>query len=667
MNRNYKVIWNASLNCFMAVAEYTKSRGKSSKSSVRANASINSIANLSSTRPLRLSAIGLGLLAAGFGIQANADLCIESASVECGTSATASGYYSIAIGNNAKAVGSQTIAIGSTVYADRKTTALGDQSIAIGADVISKGASSIAIGGDDLNDVSETNTDGSSSNILNGGTVNTTFKYYAKRDLVEPDKYTIYTESSGAASIAIGTKSLSQGDLSTAVGTHSSTDGIAASAFGVAASATKDGSVALGAGSLTDQNTTSVKKMAVGGLDYDIAGNVLDASNQLKTGAQVSVGSAGFERQIKNVAGGEVSTTSTDAINGSQLAATNSAVNNNSTTIAQGIKLGINGVQKTYALGEEIKLSTDENITTTSFENDTKFGLANTISVGTEKPVSINGTAGTITGLTNTTFDKDAAYSGGQAATQEQLLQINNDINQTVDQGLNFTGDNTAITVNRKLSQKLTIKGGEASADKLAAGNNIGVIADDTNDSLTVKLAKDLTGLNSAAFGTDVNISSNGLRVGNSTVNSDGFTFLSTDSLSNTVGLSNTGLNNGGNVITNVAEGTIATDAVNFGQLSALDKRLDDNINELGYKIGDVEDNANAGISAAMAMSSLPQAYIPGKSLISGGIGTYNGESAFAIGFSKLSNDGRWVIKVNGAADTEGNTGGAIGAGFHFD
>ena len=107
-------------------------------------------------------------------------------------------------------------------------------------------------------------------------------------------------------------------------------------------------------------------------------------------------------------------------------------------------------------------------------------------------------------------------------------------------------------------------------------------------------------------------------------------------------------------------------DAVNFGQLNALDKRLGNSINELGYKINEVEDDANAGISAAMAMSSLPQAYIPGKSMVGGGIATYNGQSAVAVGVSKVSDNGRWVIKANGTADTQGNAGGAIGAGFHF-
>ena len=72
MNRIYKVIWNEALNCFTAVGEYAKARGKSSKSSVSANSTINTTENLSSTSAFKLTAIGLGLMAAGFCIQASA-------------------------------------------------------------------------------------------------------------------------------------------------------------------------------------------------------------------------------------------------------------------------------------------------------------------------------------------------------------------------------------------------------------------------------------------------------------------------------------------------------------------------------------------------------------------------------------------------------------------
>ena len=125
-------------------------------------------------------------------------------------------------------------------------------------------------------------------------------------------------------------------------------------------------------------------------------------------------------------------------------------------------------------------------------------------------------------------------------------------------------------------------------------------------------------------------------------------------------------MNAGGNVITGVADGIQVNDAVNFGQLSAVEKRLGDSVNSLGYKIGEVEDDANAGISAAMAMSSIPQAFMLGKSMIGGGIATYNGESAVAVGLSRVSDNGRCVMKINGTADTQGNAGGAIGAGLQF-
>lgn len=97
-----------------------------------------------------------------------------------------------------------------------------------------------------------------------------------------------------------------------------------------------------------------------------------------------------------------------------------------------------------------------------------------------------------------------------------------------------------------------------------------------------------------------------------------------------------------------------------------LDNKLDNAVNQLGYKLGDVEKNANAGISAAMATAALPQAYISGKSMVSGGMASYNGQGAVAFGMSKLSDNGRWVIKISGTADTQGNAGGSIGAGFHW-
>ncbi|WP_250162398.1 YadA-like family protein [Psychrobacter sp. WY6] len=205
-----------------------------------------------------------------------------------------------------------------------------------------------------------------------------------------------------------------------------------------------------------------------------------------------------------------------------------------------------------------------------------------------------------------------------------------------IDAGLNFGADSGA-TINKPV--------GDGSVLTFTGGNNI------TTTAAGSSIKFDLNG----------NINIDSVKTGNTTINNNGVSIVGGPSMTAS------GINAAGNKITDVADGMAPRDAVNMGQLDAVSQRLGNNMNELGYKIGEVEDDANAGISAAMAMSSLPQAYIAGKSLIGGGIGTYNGESAVAIGFSKLSNDGRWVMKVNGTADTQGNAGGSIGAGFHFD
>ena len=114
------------------------------------------------------------------------------------------------------------------------------------------------------------------------------------------------------------------------------------------------------------------------------------------------------------------------------------------------------------------------------------------------------------------------------------------------------------------------------------------------------------------------------------------------------------------------AQGDTLNNGVAVRDLQSITQNINNSINQLGYRLGDIEDNANAGTSAAMATAALPQAYLPGKLMLSGGMASYNGQGAVALGISKLSDNGRWVIKVNGTADTQGNFGGAVGAGFHW-
>ena len=111
--------------------------------------------------------------------------------------------------------------------------------------------------------------------------------------------------------------------------------------------------------------------------------------------------------------------------------------------------------------------------------------------------------------------------------------------------------------------------------------------------------------------------------------------------------------------ITNVAPGMNGTDAVNVNQLAGA-------INGVSKRIEEEGKDARAGTAAAMAMANMPQAFIPGKSMMAAGVGTYRGQAAAAVGLSRLSDSGRSVIKLSGSVDSRGHVGVAAGFGVHW-
>ncbi|MGY4879724.1 hypothetical protein ACLUEY_17835, partial [Vreelandella aquamarina] len=122
--------------------------------------------------------------------------------------------------------------------------------------------------------------------------------------------------------------------------------------------------------------------------------------------------------------------TSTDAVNGSQLFATNQNVDNNTTNITnntteigKGISFGDGATANNYALGDTINVKGDANVTSTTTADGVQLGLADVVNVGTTNPVTIDGDAGTIGGLTNKTFDPNN-FTSGQAASEDQLKQV---------------------------------------------------------------------------------------------------------------------------------------------------------------------------------------------------------------------------------------------------
>ena len=195
---------------------------------------------------------------------------------------------------------------------------------------------------------------------------------------------------------------------------------------------------------------------------------------------------------------------------------------------------------------------------------------------------------------------------------------------------------------------RLTIKGG-ADPKKLSDGN-IGVVGDGKS-TLEVKISKDIKGVDSIQV-------NNSVTVGDTTVNKDGVTIEGGPSITKTE------VNMAGNVIQNVAAGTADTDAVNVSQLRQSQENADRKIRNLNRKIGSTAEDANAGVAMALAAASLPQAYLPGKSMMAIAGGTYRGEQGYAVGFSSVSDGGNWVIKANAASNTQGHYGAAVGAGY---
>ena len=280
----------------------------------------------------------------------------ESAGVAIGNDARALKFSSVVIGDQAQSKNSRSVVIGfnasannteipksgqpdynQTVAIGAFSNAWGDRSTAIGNNVTAKGNSSIAIGADDWDTVAAKTVDGT------GKTVKEVYQDYTG-DVMVTGNY-VHT-TSGEAAVAIGTQSQATAELSTAFGTGTRAQGVASAAFGMGAKATQGNSVAIGAGSTTTTNAIEVNEAKVNDLKYSgFAGGT-----HITTGDQVSFGTAGYERQLKNVAPGEISSKSTDAINGSQLYAVQNVLGNTAKTVKD-------------VLGSNAKLAEDGSIT----------------------------------------------------------------------------------------------------------------------------------------------------------------------------------------------------------------------------------------------------------------------------------------------------------------
>ena len=329
-----------------------------------------------------------------------------------------------------------------------------------------------------------------------------------------------------------------------------------------------------------DKVTVKLNKDLV--VDSVKAGDTTVNNDGVKIAGGPSLTKSGIDaagNKVTNVAAGDLNANSKDAVNGSQLFATNQNVANNAANIAKGINFGGTTGSNNYALGDTINVKGDSNIISETVAGGAQLKLADVLNVGQAAPVKIDGDKGEVSGLSNTTLGGNDFAQGKRAATEEQLNAAQDQlvnvlggnaannggnismtdiggtgennihdaikaVNATANLPLTFGGD-SGKDVERKPGTKLNIVGGQTDAAKLSDGN-IGVVANGS-DKLEVKLAKDLA-VDSVKAG-DTTVNTDGVKVGD-------------------VNLTKAGLNNGGNKITNVAAGTDDTDAVNVAQLN---------------------------------------------------------------------------------------------------
>lgn len=272
--------------------------------------------------------------------------------------------------------------------------------------------------------------------------------------------------------------------------------------------------------------------------------------------------------------------------------------------------------------------------------------------------------------------DGEAAVAiGRQTQAGNQSIAIGDNAQATGDQSIAIgTGNVVAGKHSGAIGDPSTVK----ADNSYSVGNNNQFTDATQTDVFGVGNNITVTESNSVALGSNSAISA-GTHAGTQAKKSDGTAGTTTTAGATgtvkgfagqtAVGAVSVGASGAERRIQNVAAGEVSatsTDAVNGSQLYKATQGIANATNELDHRIHQNENKANAGISSAMAMASMPQAYIPGRSMVTGGIATHNGQGAVAVGLSKLSDNGQWVFKINGSADTQGHVGAAVGAGFHF-
>lgn len=434
-----------------------------------------------------------------------------------------------------------------------------------------------------------------------------------------------------------------------------------------------------------------VTKITPAGVAVNKADN-LNADGSVKDpNKTVSISNTGVNaggNKVTNVADGDVNADSKDAINGSQLynavATTDLTPNTtgkidapvdgsklvNATTVANAINnsgwnVTVNKdggeaegetVQKvspgntvTYIAGQNIKIKQDGMNFTISTTKDLK---AENVTATTVNTTTINLGEGDNSTPITVVSGKDAAPNlDGKTPNR---MNFGGETIATLSDGLKF-GANVGDVYGAKLNSQINVKGADSNTNwsEFDGGDNV-MTNIDKSGNVRVGIKKNLK---------VESVTANKFTAGDTVIDSNGVT------IKNGPSMTKNGIDAGNKQITNVAPGRIAadsTDAVNGSQLHEVKADMNNKINHLNGQVNKLGKRVNAGTASALAASQLPQAYIPGKSMVSVAAGNYQGQNAVALGMSRISDNGKIIIRLAGTSDTQGKMGVAVGAGYHW-
>lgn len=297
----------------------------------------------------------------------------------------------------------------------------------------------------------------------------------------------------------------------------------------------------------------------------------------------------------------------------------------------------------------KLTVSLNNNVTLGGTNKGNEDGTLTVKSKDDQNSVTLNGKDGSI--------DIDGADAKGKVTVAQGAADVEGktktrivydvdgsprELVATLNDGLKF-GANSGDVYKAKLNNQVDIKGAATNTDwtKFDGGSNIMTKVE--GNTVTVGLAKDVN-VNSVTATEHVTVG------GTTKITNDGVTIKDGPSMTKSNGIDASNM-----TIKNVAPGVNNTDAANVGQLRILEG-----------KVNRVDRNLRAGVAGANAAASLPQAYLPGKNMVAVSAGTYRGEGAIALGVSRVSDNGKVVVKLTGNSDTRGNFGAGVGAGYQW-